>query len=152
MWGWFSGVKGICVVAGVVVLGVFAGVAAPSSADAVSFRPNSCVKPPDLTLAGVAYKSKELVRSYVRVSHVVGVGSGPAYCNDVVVCRVGSVCEPVPRVAPAKIRVWRIRGISPRLALSRAGSSRSLFVAGTSKCAKLDREGALLRCLRAASS
>jgi hypothetical protein len=108
--------------------------------------------PPEVVFKSRDYRTYTLLRGYIRPTRLVGLGR-PWVCQDTFTCSVGPpvVCQPSTATPPATIRLWAIRGISPRLALSRGGSSRELLVA-SGMCAKhLQRERELLRCLRASS-
>ena len=109
--------------------------------------------PPDAVFEKRTYHEVGLTGGYIRPTRRYGSAT-PWVCQDTLICQIGPpvTCEPGTPTPSATIRVWKIRGIAPRLALSRGGSSRVLLVA-EGRCLRYSfgSERRLLRCLRSAS-
>jgi hypothetical protein len=123
----------------IALMGVAAAPAQPA-------EPTRCV-PRGIHFGNARYERERLDRSFVAVGRVLGVASDVGGCVDTILCVIGQPCEPPPSNPPAQIRVFRLKGISPRAAVSEGGSSRSILVA-RDRCMSAFSDRALLRCLR----
>jgi hypothetical protein len=135
LWGVFA--ASVSVITGVSVAGLYRG-GLPSAlgADAGPVLLGSDCAGDDNTVfvifRGVRYRAETLERSWIRTSARLGDASIAASAS----CSQGS-----------RIHVYAVRGVAPRRALSRGGSSRELLVR-MDACSTPAPESTFLRCLR----
>ena len=102
---------------------------------------------PDACAATVHFRGRgylgRILRRPLHAAARAGRGERPG-CNDVVMCDTAGNCQ-YPNNPPRPVRVWRIRGIPTRNAVLLSRRSDIVYI---HVCLRVQREAALLRCLR----
>jgi hypothetical protein len=117
--------------------------ASPASSDR-SARPTGCMPP---HYRGVFYTGPyTFTTARFRVGRPLGTVAIPTVCKD-----YGSPSDP-PRVEYRSVRVYRLKGFNPKVALSVGGSSREILIRALPRPACIPgdvvTESQILRCLR----